>query len=125
MKFFLGFVFMMFCIFSCDFQEYKISKLKKLVEKAEKNSSKYKSEDWVRLDKEVSELELEFNQTFDDYSEIEQKEFSKLLGRYKYLKLKQGLGSIGNELNDAINQIQGVIEAINNDSLQKNNKENP
>ena len=118
MKIFIGFVFILFCFFSCDFQEYKISKLKKLIEKAEKNSSKYKSEDWERLDKEVSDLELEFNQSLDDYSEIEKKEFNKLLGRYKYLKLKQGLGSIGNELNDAINQIQGVIEGINKDSLE-------
>jgi hypothetical protein len=125
MKNFIGFVFILFCFNSCDFQEYKISKLEKIIEKAEKNSSKYKSEDWKRLDKEVLDLELEYNQRFDDYSEIEQKKFNKLLGRYKYLKLKQGLGSIGNELNDAINQIQGVIEAINNDSLQKNNKENP
>jgi hypothetical protein len=67
----------------------------------------------------MQELESDLEQNRDKYTDEQVKEIGKLQGRYFALAVKKGINDFQESLKDLGSQMEGFIQGINSDTLNK------
>lgn len=95
---------------SCDKKQYAIDNLSNLVEKVEKNASKYTDDDWKEVNKEYDEIVAKIDKY--EYSADDTERIAKLKGRFLGIKAKNTIGGFMDGIDKAAQGIKGAIEGF-------------
>jgi hypothetical protein len=106
-------------LFSCNQSQSGIEKAEKEIEYAEQNKEEMTTEDWSALEKKMQELESDLEQNRDKYTDEQFKEIGKLQGRYFAVAVKKGMNDFQESMKGLGNQMEGFIEGIKSDTLNK------
>jgi tetrahydromethanopterin S-methyltransferase subunit G len=104
---------------SCNNVQSRLDKAEAEIEYAEQNKEVMTAKDWSALEKKMQELESDLEQNRDKYTYKQISEIGKLQGRYFALAVKKGINDFQESLNDLGNQMEGFIEGIKSDMLNK------
>ncbi len=105
-------------IFACSNANSKIEDFSEVVSDAEEKQTNFSETEWKKLDDELHEFEQNLAQNGNDYSPEQRKNANKLIGRYKLLTIKRKVNEFKKDLEDAGQQIEGMIESID-DTIDK------
>jgi hypothetical protein len=94
--------------FSCS-NEYEINSMQDKLNQAEANIDKLTEDEWVEIQKEVSEFKEFFMENRDKLTNLERKKANKCLGKYKLLLIKKGVNDFKEDLIDVSEQIDGLL----------------
>jgi hypothetical protein len=106
-------------IMSCSTAQSNVDKAESAVVFAEQNKNEMSAEDWSNLEMKMAELENEIELNREKFTTQQLNEIGKLKGRYAALILKKELKNIQSSLKDLSNQMEGFIEGIKSDTLNK------
>lgn len=114
------FSILLFISLSCS-KEEKIEKLSDRIENAENNSKNYTKTDWDKLQKELDDFEKYYDENKTDFTEDERRKANNLLGKYYALKAKQELDNMKENIKDAGQRLEGMLETLTDEDTLKNN----
>lgn len=117
MKLFIPYryVLLSLCIFglaSCHSKRTPISHLEKLTEEISANYSTYTLEDWNTLSVKYDEISNELEKYDNQYTDEEKQEIAKLQGKCLGFFVKYSIQTVGREIDDAIDQVQGLVDGF-------------
>jgi len=118
----LKFIFLILFLSSCNLSEHKIEKVNSIIENAEQNIDGLTKEDIEDLDLKIEELKYELEMNRNKYTDEQVKEILKIQGRYAALIVKKEFNTFKETVNDLGNQIEGFIEGIKSDTINKTNE---
>jgi predicted nuclease with TOPRIM domain len=104
---------------SCNNVQSRLDRAEKDIEYAEQNKEDMTDADWFALEKKMQELESDLELNREKYTDEQVKEIGKLQGRYFALAVKKGINDFQESLKDLGNQMEGFIQGINSDTLNK------
>jgi len=97
---------------SCNNVQSRLDKAEKDIEYAEQNKEEMTAKDWSTLEKKMQELESDFEQNREKYTDEQVKEIAKLQGRYFAVAVKKGINDFQESVKDLGNQMEGFMEGI-------------
>jgi uncharacterized protein YceK len=111
---------LIFITFSaCNNVQSKLGKAEKEIEYAEQNKDAMAEKDWTALEKKMEELESDLEHNREKYTDEQVKEIGKLQGRYFAVAVNQGINDFQESVKDLGNQMEGFMEGIKSDTLNK------
>ena len=99
--------------FACSNADSKIDAFSEVISNAEKKQTDLDETEWKNLEVELQEFEHDVAQNSNDYSPEQRKNANKLIGRYKFLKLKRKVNEFKKDLEDVGQQIEGLLDEVN------------
>ena len=102
----------LFLTVSCKNKEAKIKDAENLVNDTRENFDKYEQQDWDKADTLFTSLENDLEKNRDNYTPEQIENANKVIGRYKAIKMKNGLNSLKKSLEDVGQQIKGAMEVL-------------
>ena len=114
------FVFLLLLIFSCS-KEQKMDRLSNKIDNIEVKSKTYTKTDWDKLQQELDDFEKYYDENKTDFTEDERRKANNLLGKYYALKAKHELDNMKENIKDAGQRIEGMLETLTDEDTIKNN----
>ena len=101
----------------CNRSQKKIDAAGAEIEFAERNNQVFSSDDWSNLEFLMEELQKDFSENKDRYTEEQINEFRNLQGRYAALLVKKGLNNFQGLIKDYKNQLEGFFDGFMSDTV--------
>lgn len=109
------FVILSLCIFgivSCHSRRTPINQLKELTENISAHYSTYTLEDWNTLSVKYDEIMNELEKFDGQYTVEEKQEIAMLQGKCLGYFVKYSIKTVGREIDNAIDQVQGLVDGF-------------
>jgi len=105
----------------CNKNEAYLKDLEKFVTDVEINSKDYTEAEWIEKDYEFTKLsEVRFSEIANKLTPEERSRVNELIGKYRALKIRKGIGDFKTEIKDRFEQGKTIVkELILPDSAQK------
>lgn len=116
---FLKMIFILTLMVSCNSKETEIKKVENLVNDTKENFDEYTQDDWNKADTVLVHLENDMDKNRENYTPEQIENANKLIGHYKALRIKKGLNSFKNSMEDIKHQLQGALETISDTTKNK------
>jgi hypothetical protein len=108
----------------CNKNEAYIKDLGKFVSDVEMNYKNYSKEDWLKKDKEFTELsDTRFTEIKEKLSPEERSLANDLIGKYNALKVKKEIVDFRNGIKDLLEQGKAAVKELMKDSTNEARQE--
>ena len=94
--------------FSCT----QAQKIERIVNDIEQQQNKITDEQWAEYDQAISDLKTNMDKNRSNYNEEDREKLNKLIGKYYALKAQKKLMNFKNDLHDAGQQLEGMIDSF-------------
>ena len=109
---FVKIIILLVLIVSCNNKETKIKSIETLVNETKEKYETYNQKDWDNADTLIVALEKDIEDNRSNYTPEQIEKANTLIGKYKALKMKNGLNSLKKSMEDVGQQIKGAMEVL-------------
>jgi hypothetical protein len=109
---FVKIIILLVLIVSCNNKETKIKSIETLVNETKEKYETYNQKDWDNADTLIVALEKDIEDNRSNYTSEQIEKANTLIGKYKALKMKNGLNSLKKSMEDVGQQIKGAMEVL-------------